>query len=133
VVGICDFDHHRHELATGFIPLGPPVPALHPEPTPDLQPTAMVQGAKVTVDVHTRTGLIGRRDLDVTLASLRLDAEVIDGYLDIYAVVRALEPGVPNFRDVSEFGKDVLFKMSESWVAPSGSIVNHRKCRGRTK
>ena len=69
------------------------------------------------MDLHTRTGLIGRHDLDVTLASLRLDEEQVDGYVDIYAVRRVLEQGVPNWVDQPEIGKNSLFTLSASWVS----------------
>lgn len=87
------------------------------------------------MDLHTRTGLIGRRDLEVTLASLRLDEEEIEGYIDIYAVCRVLERGVPNFVDLPEMGKDSLFKLSASWVSltPIDMSVDKRKLHRRTK
>jgi hypothetical protein len=82
--------------------------------------------------LHTRTGFIGRRDLDVTLATLRLDEEEADGYVDIYAVCRFLEPGISNFADVAEIGtsRESLFRVSASWVhtlTPTGLNINNRK------
>ena len=84
-----------------------------------LKPAAVQNSAQelITLDLHTITGLIGRRDLDVTLASLRLDEEEVNGYIDIYAVCRVLERGAPNFVDLPEMGRDSLFKLSASWVS----------------
>lgn len=124
VVAICHAEHHSGpELASKFIPLvghGQSASGmLETRSTATISKPAAVRSSgedRVTLDLHTRTGLIGRRDLDVTLATLRLDEEEADGYVDIYAVCRFLEPGVSNFADLAEIGRESLFRASASWV-----------------
>jgi hypothetical protein len=121
VVAICDTGRHS---GPEFIPLSGPAQnselELAPnEPIKEKSNKPVVASAAqelVTLDLHTRTGLIGRRDLKVTLASLRLYEEEVDGYIDIYAVSRVLERGVPNFIDMPEIGKECLFRFAAPWV-----------------
>ena len=68
----------------------------------------------VTLDLHTKTALIGREDLDVSLEFLRLHEESIDGYIDLYAVTRSLETCPIS----SGYGNsmDRIYRLSNSWV-----------------
>ena len=115
----CDVVCHS---GSNFIPLGRSVQNASSTvaAAPTILSPAVVRSSVqelTTLDLHTRTGLIGRRDLDVTLTSLRLDEEEVNGYIDIYAVCRVLERGAPKFVDLPEMGRDSLFTLSASWVS----------------
>jgi hypothetical protein len=75
----------------------------------------------VTIDLHTKTALIGRHDLDVTLDFIRLDEEVTNGYVDIYAVTRVLE--TVGQEDVSIIGKEALYRLANCWVSALQKIL----------
>jgi hypothetical protein len=120
-MAICDTGRHS---GPEFIPLGEPVQTSKRELAPNGPITgnsnkpAVASAAQelMTLDLYTRIGLIGRRDLEVTLISLRLHEEEVDGYVDIYVVSRVLERGLPNFIDMPEIGKECLFKLAVPWV-----------------
>jgi hypothetical protein len=75
----------------------------------------------VTIDLHTKTALIGRHDLDVTLDFIRLDEEVTNGYVDIYAVTRELE--TVEHEDTFEVGKEALYRLANCWVSSSKNTL----------
>jgi hypothetical protein len=63
------------------------------------------------LDLHTKTALIGRAHIDATLGYLKLDEEVVNGFVDIYVVERTFTPAV-----ASPLGKDSLYEFSDQWV-----------------
>jgi hypothetical protein len=114
VISLCESDRHvndRGVMAQGFHRVQ--VRSLRTSVPPSAGPVALPPAASVLLDLHTRTALIGRTDLDVTLDYLRLDEETVNGYIDLYVVARnwTSESGNP-----TEIGKEALYRLKDSWV-----------------
>lgn len=113
VISLCDSDRHAnntgvmdqgfHRLAARSLRTSVPRLATAPPPL----------GGSVILDLHTKTALIGRTDLDVTLDYLRLDEEIVNGYIDLYVVDRNLTSESGN---ATEIGKEALYRLKDSWV-----------------
>jgi hypothetical protein len=114
VISLCDSDRHINDMGVmeqGFHRLE--ARSLRTS-MPRLAETVSLPSADaVLLDLHTRTALIGRTDLDVTLDYLRLDEEIVNGYIDIYVVDRSVTSESGN---ATEIGKEALYRLKDSWV-----------------
>jgi hypothetical protein len=113
VIALCDSSIHTSEsgsLQTGFYRMDLRSVGIA---TGLSQPPGVNSSQGVTLDLHTKTTLIARKDVDVKLAYLQLEQEILNGYLDIYAVERNKSPDSPDF-DIQS--KDQLYRLSDLWV-----------------
>jgi hypothetical protein len=114
VIAVCNSDCHlnfsdRSKPAEGYH-------FVHDTPSQQVSRRELVKVPEkdsVTIDLHTKTALIGREDVDVSLGFLRLQDEEIGGCIDIYAVPRILEDttSASNVHSMES-----LYRVSNSWV-----------------
>ena len=117
IIALCPIEVHfrtnDHELEDGYFELQA-ISSLSKFKTSENADSSSSGNASVTLDLHTKTALIGREDLDVSLEFLRLHEESIDGYIDIYAVTRILEK--EKIGDAYCNTKDRIYTLTNSWV-----------------
>ena len=74
------------------------------------------------MDLHTATGPIEREDLNITLDGLHLSEEAKNGAVELYAVIRQIEP---ENRATQPIWKDI-FSFANAWVFSDLYMANFR-------
>jgi hypothetical protein len=113
VVSLCNEDQHASNNGTlheNFVRLETRSLRTSIRPVTTI-PANNSDAGKITVDLHTKTALIGRLDQHVTLDYLRLDEEVTNGYIDIYAVPRQMDN-----ENTFDVGKEAVYRLANCWV-----------------
>jgi len=112
VISVCDCQVHMNgnEIQTNFIRLNGTGPSRSHG---ILKPVKVTYKKSVTLDLYTKTALIGRDDLSIDLLGLRLQDEQVSGCVDIYAVARLLES---EGNVIPHTGKGGLYQLMNCWV-----------------
>src|SRR5947207_1461782 len=85
---------------------------------PQIGEDAILEEPK-TLDLHTGTALIGREDQDITLESLHLRQEAVNGTLDLYVVIRLLDSSrAVRTHLQNDVGLSEIYRFANHWVSP---------------